>query len=77
MGAMARSPESSTDATGQTQAAGSRRASDAKSMVMAAIGALVDDGKAKWNRAATGEIELRLLTGEVFLFGEVSVTRVA
>jgi hypothetical protein len=77
MGAMARSPEGSTDATGQTQAAGSRRASDAKSMVMAAIGELVDDGKAKWNRTATGEIELRLLTGEVFLFGEVSVTRVA
>ena len=77
MRAMARSPESSTDATGQTQAAGSRRAPDAKSLVMATVGALVDDGKAEWNRTATGEIELRLLTGEVFLLGEVSITRVA
>jgi hypothetical protein len=77
MRAMARSPESSTDATSQTQAAGSRRAPDAKSLVMATIGELVDDGKAEWNRTATGEIELRLLTGEVFLLGEVSVIRVA
>jgi hypothetical protein len=77
MRAMARSPESSTDATSQTQSAGSRRAPDAKSLVMATIGALVDDGKAEWNRTANGEIELRLSTGEVFLLGEVFVTRVA
>ncbi|WP_352696545.1 hypothetical protein [Mesorhizobium sp. M0152] len=44
---------------------------------MAAIGKLVDSGKAEWSRAATGEIELRLLSGEVFLLGEVFVTRVA
>lgn len=77
MRAMPRSPESSTDATSQAQAAGSRRAPDAKSRVMAAIGELVDDGNAEWNRTATGEIELRLSTGEVFLLGEVFVTRVA
>ena len=77
MRTMARSSEGSTDATSQTQAAGSRRAPAAKSLVMATIGALVDDGKAEWNRTATGEIELRLLTGEVFLLGDVFVTRVA
>ncbi|TPK57690.1 hypothetical protein FJ546_25485 [Mesorhizobium sp. B2-4-19] len=50
---------------------------DAKSQVLAAIGKLVDAGKAEWGRTASGEIELRLLSGEVFLLGEVSVTRVA
>ena len=75
MRAMARSP--TTDATSQTQAAGSRQTADAKSRVMAAIGQMVDDGKAEWSRTATGEVELHLLTGEVFLLGEVSVTRVA
>ena len=50
---------------------------DAKSQVLAAIGELVDDGKAEWSRTASGEVELRLLSGEVFLLGEVSVTRVA
>lgn len=50
---------------------------DAKSQVLAAIGGLVDGGKAEWTRTATGEIELRLLSGEVFLLGEVAVTRVA
>ena len=75
MRTMARS--STTGANGQTQAAGSRRKPDAKSLVLATIGELVDDGKAEWNRTATGEIELRLLTGEVFLLGDVFVTRVA
>jgi hypothetical protein len=55
--------------------AAARRRAHAKSQVMAAIGELVDDGKAEWDRTASGEIELRLLTGEVFLLGEVSVFR--
>ncbi|MBN9216612.1 MAG: hypothetical protein J0I79_01540 [Mesorhizobium sp.] len=50
---------------------------DAKSKVMAAVGELVEEGKAEWHRTGTGEIELRLVSGEVFVFGEVSVTRVA
>ncbi len=50
---------------------------DAKSLVVAAIGELVDDGRAEWSRTATGEVELRLVSGEVFLLGAVSVTRVA
>lgn len=52
-------------------------AEDTKSLVMAAMGELVDGGKAEWNRTATGEVELRLVSGEVFVLGEVSVTRVA
>ncbi|WP_280948959.1 hypothetical protein [Mesorhizobium sp. LNHC252B00] len=43
---------------------------------MAVIGTLVDDGRAEWSRTATGEIELRLWTGEVFVLGEIFVTRV-
>ncbi|WP_246135609.1 hypothetical protein [Mesorhizobium intechi] len=50
---------------------------DAKSQVLAAIGRLVADGKAEWRRTATGEIELRLSSGELFVLGEVAVTRVA
>ncbi|TPL52347.1 hypothetical protein FJ942_21945 [Mesorhizobium sp. B2-4-2] len=64
MGAMARS--STTDAD-----------KDARSLVMAALGELVESGKAEWSRGATGEIELRLLSGEVFLLGEVAVIRIA
>ncbi|PBB24582.1 hypothetical protein CK227_17610 [Mesorhizobium sp. WSM4308] len=50
---------------------------DAKSQVLAAIGKLVDAGMAEWGRTASGEIELRLLSGEVFLLGELFVIRVA
>ncbi|WP_246740967.1 hypothetical protein [Mesorhizobium sp. NZP2298] len=53
------------------------RPEDAKSLVLAAIGELVDTGRAEWSRTATGEIELRLSSGEVLVLGEVSVTRVA
>ncbi|QKC89620.1 hypothetical protein EB230_15275 [Mesorhizobium sp. NZP2234] len=52
------------------------RPEDAKSRVLAAIVELVDSGRAEWSRTATDEIELRLLSGEVFVLGEVSVTRV-
>ncbi|ESY70138.1 hypothetical protein NKJ90_10765 [Mesorhizobium sp. M0051] len=72
MRAMASSP----DANSRTQAAASRRIQEAKSRVMAVIGTLVDDGRAEWSRTATGEIELRLWTGEVFVLGEIFVTRV-
>lgn len=75
MRAMAISHDSVTDGTARTTAVGNR-AQEAKSQVMAAIGGLVDEGKAEWNHTATGDIELRLLSGEVFVLGEVSVTRV-
>ncbi|TGV13511.1 hypothetical protein EN816_16650 [Mesorhizobium sp. M8A.F.Ca.ET.173.01.1.1] len=73
MRAMARSP--TTGANSQI-ANGAAVREDAKALVMAAIGTLVEDGKAEWSRMATGEIELRLVSGEVFVLGEMSVTRV-
>ncbi|RWB00468.1 MAG: hypothetical protein EOQ39_19800 [Mesorhizobium sp.] len=72
MRAMARSHDNVTDGT-----AAGKSAEKAKSQVMAAISELVDDGKAEWNHTVTGDIELRLLSGEVFVLGEVSITRVA
>ncbi|WP_246671619.1 hypothetical protein [Mesorhizobium sp. B2-4-12] len=53
------------------------RREDAKSQVLAAIGGLVDAGKAELRHGPKGETELRLPSGEVFVLGEVSVTRVA
>jgi len=75
MRTMARSSTSSANIQISGSVAISRE--DAKSQVLAAIGELVDDGKAEWSRTATGEIELRLVSGEVFVLGETSVTRVA
>ena len=67
------------DANSQTRngAAIGPATGQAKSLVMTAIGQMVEDGKAEWSRTATGETELRLLTGEVFLLGEISITRIA
>lgn len=77
MRAMARSPTTSANGQIRGSAVGDQRAENAKSFVMTAIGELVDGGTAEWTLTATGEIELRLLNGEVFVLGEVSVTRVA
>ncbi|TIU45271.1 MAG: hypothetical protein E5W19_31195 [Mesorhizobium sp.] len=71
---MVRSP--TTGANSQI-ANGAAVREDAKALVMAAIGTLVEDGKAEWSRMANGEFELRLISGEVFLLGEACVTRVA
>lgn len=76
MRATARSSDIITDGTAHGIAV-STRAQVAKSLVLTAIGELVDAGKAEWNPTATGQIELRLLTGEVFMLGEASVTRIA
>ncbi|MFB9981152.1 hypothetical protein ACFSQQ_19965 [Mesorhizobium kowhaii] len=78
MRAMARSPDNTANGNSQTRdSSRHKRADDAKSLVMTAIGELIDGGKAEWSRTTTGEIELHLLTGEVFLLGELSVTRLA
>ncbi|TGQ64189.1 hypothetical protein EN829_020385 [Mesorhizobium sp. M00.F.Ca.ET.186.01.1.1] len=65
-----------SDAEKQVLSGAAASRDDAKSKVLAAIGALVDGGRAEWSRSASGEIELRLSTGEVFVLGAVSVTRV-
>lgn len=75
MRAMARS--STTGANSQIANGAAVNREDAKTLVMAAMGELVEDGQAEWSRTATGEIELRLMSGEVFVLGEMSVTRVA
>ncbi|MBZ9707756.1 hypothetical protein LB543_13590 [Mesorhizobium sp. ESP7-2] len=75
MRAMARS--SSTGANSQIANGEAVNREDAKALVMDAMGELVEDGQAEWGRTATGEFELRLMSGEVFVLGEVSVRRVA
>ncbi|AGB45571.1 hypothetical protein FJ872_19985 [Mesorhizobium sp. B2-5-9] len=75
MRAMASS--STTGANGQVANGAAVSLEDAKALVLAVIGTLVEDGKAEWSRTTTGEFELRLISGEVFLLDEVGVTRVA
>ncbi|MEO5757367.1 MAG: hypothetical protein ABIQ51_10995 [Mesorhizobium sp.] len=76
---MAKPPESIADANrrGRKSLGHHRPADAAKALVMTAIGQMVDDGAAEWSLAATGEIELRLATGEVFLLGDQEITRLA
>lgn len=76
MRAMASSPAAGENRQTHGKVDVRQRADDAKSLVLAAIGNLIDDGKAEWGRTASGETELRLSTGEVFELGEGSVTRV-
>jgi hypothetical protein len=55
--------------------AGRVYADPAKALVMSTIGHLVSDGFAVWSLLANGDVELRFLTGEVFLLGDTSITR--
>jgi hypothetical protein len=48
----------------------------AKALVMSHIGQLVRDGDAEWSRLANGDVELRLLSGEIFLLADNSITRI-
>jgi hypothetical protein len=48
----------------------------AKSLVMKHLGQLVSDGFAEWRTVADNEIELRFVSGEVFLLAETTITRV-
>lgn len=57
--------------------AADRPAADAKALVMAYIGQLVSDGQAEWSVGGAGKVELRLMTGEVFLLDDTSVARIA
>ena len=56
---------------------GGLSADPAKALVMASIGELVSRGHAEWRTLLSGDVELRLATGEVFLLGDRSVTRTA
>jgi hypothetical protein len=48
----------------------------AKSLVMRHLCQLVSDGFAEWRTVADNEIELRFVSGEVFLLAETMITRV-
>jgi hypothetical protein len=44
---------------------------------MSCVGALVNCGQAEWSLLDNGTVELRFLTGEIFLLGDQTVTRMA
>ena len=48
-----------------------------KTLALAAIGRGVAAGHAEWKTLETGEIELRLPTGETFLLAEATIIRLA
>jgi hypothetical protein len=48
----------------------------AKSLVMTYLGQLVSDGFAEWRMLEDDEVELRFVSGEVFLLAETTITRV-
>jgi broad specificity phosphatase PhoE len=49
----------------------------AKVRVMAHFRELVADGHAEWHTLESGEIELRLQSGEIYLLADTTVTRLA
>lgn len=48
----------------------------AKALVIAHLEVLVSDGFAEWSPLDNGEVELRFFSGETFLLGASSVTRI-
>jgi hypothetical protein len=48
----------------------------AKALVMTYLGQLVSDGFAEWRILEDDEVELRFVSGEVFLLAETTITRV-
>jgi hypothetical protein len=48
-----------------------------KAFVIAHFWQLAVDGHAEWNPTRDGNVELRLSTGEAYLLGNTSVTRIA
>jgi hypothetical protein len=47
-----------------------------KAFVIAHFWRLVSDGFAQWNPMRDGNVEFRLSTGEAFLLGNASITRI-
>jgi hypothetical protein len=43
---------------------------------MSHIGQLVSDGYAEWSLLDNGDVELRFLSGEVFVLADTTITRV-
>ena len=53
-----------------------RSASSSKRYVMEWARNLVSQGLADWDDLGSGQIELRLATGEIFILGRVDLTRI-
>jgi hypothetical protein len=49
----------------------------AKALVMSSIAELVSRGRAEWSTLESGDVELRLPGGEIFVLGDQTVTRIA
>jgi hypothetical protein len=49
----------------------------AKALVMSSIAELVSRGRAEWSTLESGDVELRLPDGEIFVLGDQTVTRIA
>jgi hypothetical protein len=49
----------------------------AKALVMSSIAELVSRGCAEWSTLESGDVELRLPGGEIFVLGDQTVTRIA
>jgi hypothetical protein len=52
-------------------------ADPAKLLVMTYFRQLVADGHAQWHRLASGDIQLRLHSGETYLLAKTTITRIA
>jgi hypothetical protein len=52
------------------------RRDPAKALVMTYFGQLISDGLAEWRMLEDDEVELRFVSGEVFLLAETTITRV-
>ena len=50
---------------------------ESKQFVMFALSRLFRDGCAKWRLFDNGEVELRVISGEIFRLGETTITRMA
>ncbi|MSO82977.1 MAG: hypothetical protein EXQ53_06745 [Acidobacteria bacterium] len=48
----------------------------AKTLVFDALQMLVEEGRASWRSNVNNELELQLLSGEMFVLGDAGVTRV-
>jgi hypothetical protein len=57
--------------------AGLFHADPAKALVMTYVRRLVADGYAEWARPENGDIRLRFHTGEIFLFADKMIVRIA
>ena len=51
-------------------------ADPAKALVMSHIRRLVSDGYAEWSLLDDGDVELRLLSGEIFHLADTTITRI-